>query len=225
MAAAPDAPRTLETVSRPKQARSEQTLHRLLDAAERLIEERGVAGVSIPTLVRRARSSVGGFYARFRDKNELLRALEERFFQEQRARVERLTRLDHWGGASVPAIVRGCMRELVHVFRERRDLIRAFVGRAVGDVEFRGAALAFEREVADRVGTLLLAMPGAIRHPRPEQAIRIGVAIVFGSMLATVLFGDVRQDFAQLSDDEVAEELARNFLGYLSLGDEAFGRV
>jgi AcrR family transcriptional regulator len=225
MTAPTDTPRPLETVSRPKQARSEQTLQRLLDAAERLIEERGVGGVSIPEIARSAHSSVGGFYARFRDKNELLRALEERFFQEQRERVDRLTRLENWGGASVPAIVSGCMRELVRVFRERRDLIRAFVGRAVADVEFRGAALAFEREVADRVGALLLAIPGAVRHPRPESAIRLGVAIVFGSMIATVLFGDVRHDFARLSDDEVAEELARNFLGYLSLDAEAFGRT
>ena len=55
-------------------------------------------------------------------------------------------------------------------------------------------------------------------------AIRLAVAIVFGSMIASTLFGAVRQDFAQLSDDAVADELARNFLGYLSL-DEAFGRT
>jgi AcrR family transcriptional regulator len=215
----------LAAVARPKQARAERTLHRLLDAAESLIEERGASDVSVPEIARRARSSIGGFYARFRDKNELLRALEERFFAEQRARVEALTQLDAWAGASLPQIVPGCMCELVQVFRERRELIRAFVGRAVSDVEFRGAAIAFEREVADRVGAMLLAIPGAVRHPRPQQAMSIGIAIVFGSMIATVLFGDPRHDFARLSDDEVAEELSRNFLGYLSLDDEAFGRT
>jgi hypothetical protein len=117
------------------------------------------------------------------------------------------------------------MRELVQVFSERRALIRAFVGRALTDVEFRGAAIAFEREVADRVGEMLLAMPGVVKHPKPQQAMSVGIAIVFGSMTASVLFGDVRHDFARLSDDEIAEELARNFLGYLSLGDEAFGRT
>ncbi len=66
----------LQAVTGPKQARSERTLQRLLDAAEVLIEEKGHAAVSIPEIARRARSSVGGFYARFRDKNELLRALE-----------------------------------------------------------------------------------------------------------------------------------------------------
>jgi hypothetical protein len=115
------------------------------------------------------------------------------------------------------------MRELVGVLRQRHALIRAFVGRAVQDAQFRGAALAFEHEVAELVGGLLLAVPGAVRHPNPQLAIRLAVAIVFGSMIASTLFGAVRQDFAQLSDDAVADELARNFLGYLSL-DEAFGR-
>lgn len=216
--------RRLETVSAPKQARAERTLHRLLDAAEALIEEKGLAGLSIPDIVRSARSSVGGFYARFRDKNELLRALEERFFQQQRERALHLTRVETWGAAPIQEVVRGCMRELIAVFRQRRALIRAFVGRAVQDAEFRGAALAFEHEVAELVGGLLLAKPGVVRHPQPQLAIRLAVAIVFGSMIASTLFGDVRDDFVRLSDDAVADELARNFLGYLSL-DEAFGRT
>jgi AcrR family transcriptional regulator len=207
----------LETVARPKQARSERTLHRLLDAAEAVIEESGLAGLSIPEVVRRARSSVGGFYARFRDKNELLRALEERFFREQRVRLERLTRPETWGDAALPAIVRACMRELVDVFRGRSALIRAFVSRAVHDLEFRGEALRFEREVADRVGALLLARPAALGHPRPERAVPVAVAVVFGSMIAGALFGDARHPFAQLSDEEAADELARCFLGYLGV--------
>jgi AcrR family transcriptional regulator len=48
-------------VARPKQARSEETLQRLLEAAEALIEEKGLADASIPEIVRRAGSSVGGF--------------------------------------------------------------------------------------------------------------------------------------------------------------------
>ncbi len=214
----------LDSVARPKQARAERTLHRLLDAAEALIEERGPGDVSIPEIVRRAQSSVGGFYARFRDKSELLRALEERFFQQQLLRVEHLTLLENWQGAPLAEIVRGCTRELVLVFRERRALIRAFVARAVQDVEFRGAALAFERAVADAIGGLLLAQPGAVRHPNPQRAIPLAVAFVFSSMITGVLIGDARHPFAQLSDEQAAEELARNFLGYLSL-DEAFRRI
>jgi len=216
---APSSPRPvpLDSVARPKQARSEATLHRLLDAAEALIEETGSAEVSIPDIVRRAGSSVGGFYARFRDKNELLRALEERFFREQRARLERLTRPEAWQSVPLPEIVRRCMIELVEVFRSRRALIRAFVARAVHDVEFRGEAQRFEREVAERVSALLLSRPGAIGHPRPALAIPLAVALVFGAMTAGALFGDPRRPFASLQPEEAAEELARNFLGYLQV--------
>jgi AcrR family transcriptional regulator len=217
VSAAPPRSLPLDSVARPKQARSEATLHRLLDAAEALIEETGSAEVSIPEIVRRARSSVGGFYARFRDKNELLRALEERFFREQRARLDRLTRPETWGDAPLPAIVRACMRELVGVFRSRRALIRAFVARAVHDLEFRGEAQRFEREVSDRVAALLLSRPGALGHPRPQLGVPIAVALVFGALTAAVLFEAPRHPFAALSADEAAEELARNFLGHLEV--------
>jgi hypothetical protein len=113
------------------------------------------------------------------------------------------------------------MRELVQVFRERRALIHAFVARAVHDAEFRGEALRFEREVAERVGALLRARPGAIRHPRSERAVPLAVGIVFGAMTAGVLFGDAAwHPFAQLSSEEAADELTRNFLGYLDAEEE-----
>ena len=57
-------PTQLASVTAPKQARSEQTLYRLLDAAQELIAAKGLADVSIPEIVRRAGSSVGGFYGR-----------------------------------------------------------------------------------------------------------------------------------------------------------------
>ena len=50
----PPAQLTLVTVAGPKQARSERTLHRLLDAAEALIAEKGLAGLSIPETWRAA---------------------------------------------------------------------------------------------------------------------------------------------------------------------------
>src|SRR5437762_2039906 len=48
----------LESVSGPKQARSERTLYRLLDAAEALIVEQGLGGLSIPAVARRPGSRV-----------------------------------------------------------------------------------------------------------------------------------------------------------------------
>lgn len=209
----------LESVARPKQARSEQTLQRLLDAAEALIEEKGLPDASIPEIVRRARSSVGGFYARFRDKNELLRALEERFFRELSERLEALVEPARWRGAPVAAIVRACVEELVDVARVRAPLIAAFLFRAAGDEEFRTDGLRFRQRVAARVGALLLGRRAEIGHPDPELAIHLGVQLAFGLATQMVVFGGVRAAGRELSRDALVDELSRNLGAYLALAN------
>ena len=67
-------------VNRPQQARSQRTMNRILDAAADLLEEKAWQDLSIQEIVSAANSSVGSFYARFQDKDGLLQALDDRFF-------------------------------------------------------------------------------------------------------------------------------------------------
>ena len=207
----------LRSVAAPKQRRSERTLQRLLDAGEVLIEEKGLADVSVPDIVRRAGSSVGGFYARFRDKNELLRALEERFFGELLQRVDRLCDPARWTDAALPAIVRACVAELVGTFRQRQALIRAFLFRGLADPEFIGDALRFRRRVSDRIAALLLGRRAEIGHPDPALAIELGVQLAFGLMHQFVVFGEVRAGGRRLSESALVEELTRTLCAHLGV--------
>ncbi len=205
----------LRSVARPKQARSEQTLTRILDAAEGLIEEKGLADASIPEIVRRAGSSVGGFYARFRDKNELLRALEERFFGQLRIRVEELARPERWTEIGVPEIARALVRELVDTFRQEQALISAFVARATRDPEFIEDGLRFRRQVSEQVCALMLTRRDQLHHPDPELAVDLAVQLAFGLVQQVVIFGEIRAGGRRLSDDELVEELTKNVLSYV----------
>jgi AcrR family transcriptional regulator len=208
-------PDALQSVAAPKQRRSERTLRRLLDAGEALIEEKGLADVSVPDIVRRAGSSVGGFYARFRDKNELLRALEERFFGELLARVDALADPARWAQAALPEIVRALVAELVGTFRAREALIRAFVMRAAQDPEFIGDAARFRRRVADRVVALLALRRREIGHADPVLAIELGVQLAFGLMHQFVIFGEVRAGGRRLSEAALVNELTRTLCAHL----------
>jgi AcrR family transcriptional regulator len=210
-------PLQLETVSGPKQARSERTLQRLLDAAEALIKEKGHAAVSIPEITRRARSSVGGFYARFRDKNELLRALEERHFIELLQRVEVLADARRWADASTVAIVEAAVAELVSVTRERRHMIAAFLVRAIEDPVIRAGGLRFRRRVEERIGALLLTRRAEMTHPDPALAIELGIQMAFALMQQHVLIEGTRVAGRALSDDELQRELATMFLHYVGI--------
>ena len=215
----------LETVAGPKQERSERTLYRLLDAAEALIAEKGLAEVSIPEIVRRARSSVGGFYARFRDKNELLRALEERFYRELSARLDDLVDERRWRGAPTEAIVRALVAELVQVTRERRPLLAAFLARAVQDPFLREDSLRFRRRVTEQVRHLLATRSAEMSHPDPELAIDLGVQAAFAIMQEHLLLGETRVAGRRMSDALLERELTRLFLGYIGLAGASPSRA
>jgi AcrR family transcriptional regulator len=213
----PQAAVPLQTVSGPKQARSERTLHRLLDAAEALIKEKGHAAVSIPEIARRARSSVGGFYARFRDRDELLRALEERHFIELERRVEALADARRWENATTVAIVEAAVAELVTITRERRHMIAAFLVRAVEDPVIREGGLRFRRRVEERLSALLLPRRAEMTHPDPPLAIDLGIQSAFALMQQHVLIEGTQVSGRRLSDDELRRELAAMFLRYVGI--------
>jgi AcrR family transcriptional regulator len=213
----------LRTVSGPKQARSERTLQRLLDAAEMLIKEKGHAAVSIPEIARRAGSSVGGFYARFRDKDELLRALEERHFLELSQRLETLADARRWQNAPTSHIVEAAVAELVNSTRERRHMIAAFLVRAIEDPLIRAGGLRFRRTVEERISALLLTRRAEMSHPDPALAIDLGIQTAFALMQQHVLIEETRIGGKVLTDEELRRELATMFLRYVGI-DPSSGR-
>src|SRR6266702_5710903 len=60
-------------------AKSEQTRSRILDAARRLFNDRGTAAVSTNHIAAEASLSPGNLYYNFADKQEMIRALHERY--------------------------------------------------------------------------------------------------------------------------------------------------
>lgn len=211
----------LVTVSGPKQDRSERTLYRLLDAAERLIAERGLAGLSIPEVVRRAGSSVGGFYARFADKNQLLRALEERFFLQVTARLDALADARRWQAASPVALVEAAVAELVSVTLARAPMIRVFLFRAAQDPDIREDGLRFQHRVAELLGPLVLARAGTVRHPDPALAVDLAVQVAFALMQQHVLLEGIHAAGRRLSEAELRREIATLVMSYVGIAPGA----
>lgn len=217
-ASTPAAPE-LRWVHPPRQARSQETLERLLDAAEQLVAEKGFDDATIAELVRRAGSSVGAFYARFRDKEGLLYALYERYLEQALATADSALDPRRWEGASIPSIVGAVVPFLVSVYRERRGLIRAFVLRNHVDAEFRARQERFSHHVEAGLSRLLMARAAEIRHPAPARAATLGLAMVVSTIESAILFGELRSSALTLSDGELAAELTRAFLAYLGAAE------
>lgn len=69
-------------VRAPQQERSRRTLKRILAAGLYLLEHQGRDALTVTGITKRAHTSVGSFYARFRGKDDLLRYLGERSLTE-----------------------------------------------------------------------------------------------------------------------------------------------
>ncbi len=211
----------LQSVSGPKQARSERTLYRILVAAEELIAEKGLAGLSIPEVARRAKSSVGGFYARFRDKNELLRALEERHFKHLSEHLDAVADAARWQNATASEIVRGAVDELVDVTNFHRHMMVAFLYRSIQDPVIREDALRFRRQAEERIRQLLLTQCEDFDHPDPSTAIDLGIQMAFALMQQHVLIESTRAGGRVLSDDELKCEISTIFLRYVGIRESS----
>lgn len=210
----------LHSIPGPKQARSQRTLQRILEAAEELIAERGLTGLSIPEVVRRAKSSVGGFYARFRDKNELLQALEERHFRHLTMHLDAVADGGRWANATVAEIVQGAVAELVDVTNSHRHMLAAFLHRALQDPAAREDALRFRRGAEERIRQLLLAHSDGFDHPDPSLAIDLGIQLAFALMQQHVLVAATRAGGRVLSDHELKREIANIFLRYVGIAPQ-----
>jgi len=209
---------SLESVATPKQARSEETLRRILEAAERLILERGLANVGISDIVREAGSSVGGFYARFRDKEELLRALNELTLRRVSGELEALLEPTRWEGHGLAEIVDSCLEELERRMRERRRLHAVFLERVAREPAAWQQAVAFRRRLVDQVCALLLTRREEIGHPNPDLAVRFAVQMVFAASDQRALYEDTgNPEIDALATSALRTELRRLVLSYLRI--------
>jgi AcrR family transcriptional regulator len=205
----------LRWVRPPRQARSQRTLDRILDAAEALVHEKGFDDTPVSEIVQRAGSSVGAFYSRFPDKDALLHALFDRFYEQAIATADDALAPARWRGAPLDEIVAAVVRFLVEIYREQTGLIRAFVIRHRIDPDYQVRRERLSQHVSARLSALLLVRRGEIWHPDPERAAAFGLALVFSMLDNTMLFGEMRSGAFALSDDELSAELARAYLAYL----------
>ncbi len=209
--------RHLRWIRPPQQARSQETLERILDAAEALVSEKGFGDTSVAEVARRAGSSVGAFYTRFRDKDGLLYQLYDRYLGQAMATADDALEPDRWEGVAIPELLHSVVHFLVQIYRERAGLIRAFVLRNHTDPEFGARQERLSHNVSSKLAALLLARRDEIGHPDPQRAAEFGLNMIFATIESAVLFGETRSGAFTLSDAELADELVRAYLAYLGV--------
>jgi len=197
------------------QRRSQETLDRLLSAAEDALREEGLEGATLRGIADRAGVSVGIVYRRFPDKDTILRAVYIRFFEKSadnnRARLE--PRI--WQGRTVTAIARLLIEGMAAGYEKNRALLRALIlyGKTHEDAEFKRRAQAVNEAALEAVVALFESRASEIDHPNPRLAIRFAVKSVAGLLQERIIFATR----AELERDQLIAETNRLFLRYLGV--------
>jgi AcrR family transcriptional regulator len=208
-------------VQAPQQARSRDTMHRILDATTALLEEQTFDQLTVAEIVARAGCSVGAFYGRFRDKEALLHALDERFLADFVAEAETILAPDRWDAAPISAIAEALIAFLVEAYGTHRGLLRALMLHArlssgsggTGEAQFRARERRAWRLLPD-FEALMLSRRDQIAHPDPALAIRLGFLQAFYALREILLWEDV-QSKPDVSPETLVQELTQSYLAYL----------
>jgi AcrR family transcriptional regulator len=109
----------------PRQERSRRRVEDLLDAAARLVVERGVEALTTRDIAAAAGAPVASLYQYFSDKDDVLLALAQRDMAEMDAQVaDDLARIEV---LSVATLVRTTMQAFVTVYHRRRAFVEIYL--------------------------------------------------------------------------------------------------
>ena len=212
---------TPESAERPpQQERSRRTHVRLLMATLKMLSEHGLEGATIPRIAEEAGVSPATVYRRFKDKQALLRAsclhLLELGNQTNHLHLRR--KLGQGTLASAAREVVGLMFMQNRTQPMLLQAVEGFLG-SDDDEAFVKEALAIRDDTLDQLIQAMLEHREEIAHPDPEQAVRIATLQVATSI--GILCFKPRSPWRtlqSLSDEALADELARAYVAYLRSG-------
>ena len=175
--------------------RKARTRRALVDAARRIVADRGTTQVSIQDITDEADVGFGSFYNHFESKDDLAREAVAKGWQGTRERLEQVLNDPEHGG--IEALINSYLSP-----RHRENMAAGCVAAALSPEIARGADIVraeFTRGIEEVVSLLADALP---RTLKPRQ--RRTTAMALFSILVGTLAMSRAVDDAEASDDILA---------------------
>jgi AcrR family transcriptional regulator len=204
----------------PQQARSRESLSKLLKAAVEVLEQYGLAGTTIPRIAVQAGLTPGAVYRRFRNKDVLLKTAVLRVLEDQDKVLRFSLTVEAAAGTPLPTLVDQLINSLVVSYRANARLLRAlrqFLQENEGTPFWKNASK-LEMRTFEYLVAIFMASQSEIKHTDPRSAVALGLVMVVGTLWELVVNpGDAKLWKALLPKDDRAlkRELVRSFLSYL----------
>jgi AcrR family transcriptional regulator len=199
---------------RPRQARAQERIARILDTAEQVFAEIGYDAATTNLIATQAETSIGSLYEFFPNKEAIAHALADRYVEQIDALYSTLfSEALAPGEIETVALVERIVSGFDRFYREHPAAVPLLNGRLTSqDLAAAGAnvQLALERRIEAVFEYRLPDLPAARRHL---------ISLVIAEMARAIL---VRADLVPLSQRRaLVRELERAVIGYVKVTEDS----
>jgi AcrR family transcriptional regulator len=191
-------------------------MERFLQATRELLEERSFEEITVADIVERADRTVGSFYARFQDKDAVLRVLLDRLDDRVRDLVRAFCDPVRWDGAPVGEFVAESVKLNVHAYRRSGALFRAALTAAATDPDFRERRRATLQFSAEEQKRFLLSRRDELSCADPARASDAMFEMVTATLDHELLYGRFTVT-SPATDRELSDDLTGRALAVLGV--------
>jgi AcrR family transcriptional regulator len=198
----------------PKQRRSRESYERVLEAATRLLAEKGFEGFTVQDVAAQAKVSIGAIYERFGSKEALLRAVHS-LMMEEIAREESIYDTAQPEAADVGAVIALWVRRIAATMDAHRGLMRPFMHLGALDAVIAARGSEASVRLSHRFKAALLPYASEFRHLQPEVALDVAFRLTYSTLARQVMYGPVFESDVELTWEQLLVELTGACHAYL----------
>jgi AcrR family transcriptional regulator len=206
---------TEASVRPPKQKRSQESLERVLEASTKLLEEKGFDAFTIQDVSQRAEVSVGAIYARFGNKETLLRAVHRHAMESLRPEHETVAAVDGRPATGIRDVIVSAVQMVADIFRGNEKLLRAFMHLGAVDDEISRRGSESSIDLARQFAATVLAHRAELTHPDPETAVDVAFRMAYCTFARQVMYGPTFESDRPVAWGELVDEVGTACAAYL----------
>ena len=210
----------------PQQARSRESLRKLLKAAAEVLGQHGVEGTTIPRIAQHAGLTPGAIYRRFPDKDALLETVVLGIMERQDERLRATLTPEMARQIPLAVFAEQVISSMLISYRASAGLLRAVRQFVQGrdQTAFYKKVAKQEMRAFQYMMELFLVHRKEIRHRDPEVAVAFALVTLVSTLIELILVDhDLRcwQVVIPKDDQTLKRELLRIFLSYLGVEQKA----
>jgi AcrR family transcriptional regulator len=206
----------------PQQARSRESMRKLLKAAAEVLGQHGLKGATIPRIARHAGLTPGAVYRRFPDKDALLETVIIGILERQDERLRMMLTPAMARQIPLAVFAEQLINNMLVSYRANAALLRAIRHFAQGrdHTSFYRKVTKLEMGTYRYLVELFLEHRKEVKHPDPQMAVSFALVTLISTLIELILVDhDMKTWQAVIPRDDQAlkSELLRSFLRYLGI--------